>query len=275
MRVSSRSRFGWAVSAAVVGALGFVSQVADAGGNVPVLVLKEHAVGSSAQAQPYLDKLLGATAQQNGWASASGKFFTARSGADAYIQSDKPKFGIISIAAFLAFRGTYNLEVIGQAQVKDGGGQQYFLISKNQGDLAGCKGKTLASDHADDTRFIDKIIFAGQAKLGDFTLDKTTRPLQTVKKVVDGGAECALIDDAQLTEAKKMDPGIKVAWSSAKLPAMPIVAFPAANAAEKAGFKGNLPKICTGANQQTCADIGLQSLNAAGNGDYSTVVSAY
>jgi hypothetical protein len=250
---------------------------ASAGDAVGVIVLKEHAVGSTSQAQPYLDKLMGVAAQLNGWSSVKGHFQTQRGAAEAWIGSEKPHYGILSLAAYLAFKGKYNLEVVGQAVVAGGGGQQYFIVSKNQGDLAGCKGKSLATDHADDTRFIEKVVAGGSFKLGDFTLVATKRPGEAGRKVVSGDAECALIDDAQLAQLQKADGGgaAKAVWTSAKMPPMVIVAFPAAQAAEKKAFQASLPKLCEGAGKQPCDEVGLSALKTASNTDYATVVAAY
>src|SRR6185369_3120698 len=95
----------------------------------------------------------------------------------------------------------------------------------------------------------------------DFTVDATTRTAQAGHKVANGQAECALIDDAQLAEAQKLDPAIKSVWSSAKLPSMIVVAFPSAPAAEKATFQGSLGKVCSGGGAQVCKDAGLASLS--------------
>jgi hypothetical protein len=264
------------LSAGLVVGLGLAA-TAVAGNSVGVLVLKEHGVGSAAQAQPFVDKLVAVTAKQNGWAEAKGQYQTKRDAADAWIQAEKPHYGILSLGAFLGMKGKYNLEPVGQVSVANAGGQQYFLISKSAGDLAGCKGKRLASDHADDAPFIEKVVSGGKFKLSDFTLVSTTRPLQTIKKVVGDEADCALIDDAQLAELPKIDgaAGIKQVWSSDKLPALVVVAFPEAPAAERKAFQGNLDKICQGEGAQACKEVGIQSLKSAGAADYAAVVTAY
>ena len=125
-------------------------------------------------------------------------------------------FGIMSLAAFLALRKQHGLSVIGQADVSAKGGRQYHLVSKSEGSLAGCKGKTLASNHLDDRPFVDGVVSGGEFKLSDFTLDETRRPVQTLKKVIDGEAACALIDDAQLAEMKGVSGGeaLKSVWKS-------------------------------------------------------------
>lgn len=247
-----------------------------AGGSVGVIVLKEHAVGSTSQAQPYLDKLMEVAAKQNGWASAKGNFQTSRSGAEAWIQSDKPQYGILSLAAFLAFKDKFNLEPIGQALVSGGGGQQYFIVSKSAGDVAGCKGKVLATDHADDPKFIEKVVAAGAWKLADFTLLATKRPGEAGRKVIGDEAQCALIDDAQLAQLAKVDGGaaVKPAWSSAKMPPMAVVAFPDASAADRKAFQGNLAKLCTD-SRQACDEVGLNALKPAAASDYASVTALY
>jgi len=251
------------------------AQAAD--GSVNVLVIKEQGVGSAAQAQPYVDKLVATTAKANGWATAAGKYATNREGAEEYIHTADPHFGIMSLAAFLALRGKHKLEVLGKAEVTQAGGREYHIVSKTQADLAGCKGKTLASNHSDDVRFAEKVIGAGAFTFADFTLVVTKRPVQTLKKVISGEAECALIDDAQLAELKKIEGGMAVrsVWKADKLPPMVVVAFPSSSAAERSTFKGALGKVCGGEGKAACSEVGIKDLSAASNADYQAVITAY
>jgi hypothetical protein len=283
VRISPRSVPLFSGSAAVLAAMALLvaaaataSTDARAAGPIGVIVLKEHGVGTSQAAQPFLDKLVDVAAKENGWSGAKGQFHTKRDAAETWIQAEKPHYGIISLGAFLAWKGKLNVDSVGQAMVSGGGGQQYFLISKTASDLAGCKGKKLASDHADDPRFIDKVVSGGQFKLSDFTLDQTTRPLQTTKKVVNDEDDCALIDDAQLAELQKLNtPSVKQVWSSAKLPSMIVASFPGAPAAEATAFQASLPKICAGAGKQVCTDVGLQSLSGPSPSDLPALIAAY
>ena len=244
---------------------------------VGILVLKEHGVGSPALAQPYLDRFVAIAAEQNGWSDAKGQYYTSRSATEAFIQAQKPHYGILSLAAFLALRGKYNLEVIGQVAVALVGGRQYYVISKSAADLAACKGKTLASDHTDDARFIEQVVAGQDFKLADFTLVQTKRPLQTIKKVLSGEAACALIDDEQLAELAHLEgaDGVRSVWKSAELPPMAVVAFPAAPAAEEKRFRENLTKVCNDDGQSVCTTVGIVSLRTAGAADYAAVVRAY
>jgi hypothetical protein len=177
----------------------------------------------------------------------------------------------------LALDAESSLEVIGKADVKGAGGKQYSIISTKHASLADCKGKTLASNHADDARFIDKVVSGKDFDLSDFQVVETRRPVQTIKAVTRGEAECALVDDAQAATMKKVDggAGLKQVWKSKALPPMVVVAFPAAPAGEKKKFKNGLPKVCTGAGQSACAEVGIRKLSPSSGGEYKAVKAAY
>lgn len=231
------------------------------GGTVKVLILKENGVGSSSSAQDYVDKLMGVVAEQNGWSAASGTFETKREKAESFISSSRPDFAILSLAAYLSFKTKHKLEAIGSAEVTGAGGRQYHVISATQGDLASCKGKTLAINLSDDW-FVDNVVSGKDFDLADFEVVQTRRPMQTVKAVTRGEAECALVDDAQVGRLGKVDGGdaVKQVWSSAKLPPMVVVAFPSASAGDKRSFAASLKNVCSGDGKSVCAEVGLRRL---------------
>ena len=167
--------------------------------------------------------------------------------------------------------------MIGKAEVAGSGGREYHVISSTESSLAGCKGKALATNHAEDATFVDKVIADGAFSLADFQLNKTRRPMQTVKAVTRGEAACALVDDAQFKSMKKVEGGasLESVWKSKQLPPMVVVAFPSAPSADKAKFKKNLGKLCTGSGKSACQEVGIRSLKGAGGGDYKAVVSKY
>jgi hypothetical protein len=257
-----------------------VAASAHAGDVVKVLVLKEHGVGTSSAAQPYLDKFIANAAQANGWdPSSSGRYVTSRADAQAYIGSDSPRYAIVSLPAFGPLRKAYNLEVVGEAKT-DGGGEQYFIISTTLGSLDECKGKKLATDHVetgDDQKFIEKVVAAGAFTMGNFDVQKVKRYGQAASKLLNGEVECALVHEAQLADARKMPNGgtIKTAWQSAKLPGMPIVAFPSAPAGERATFKSSLTNICSGGGASVCQAVGLLSAQASSNATFQSVINAF
>lgn len=253
------------------------AQADDAAPTVSILVLKEHGVGSPALAQPYLNRFVDLAGQKNQWASQKGVYFTGRVAAEAFIESQKPQYGILSLGAFLALKEKYHYDVVGQVAVTLVGGRQYYLISKTATDVAGCKGKTLASDHTDDSRFIEKVVFGGAFKLSDFQLVQTQRPLQTITKVLSGDAVCALVDDAQIAELSHLDGSASIhrVWQSEELPPMAVVAFPNASKAARQRFKDSLPALCRDEARNVCAEVGIIDLIATGDTAYAGVMQAY
>jgi hypothetical protein len=244
---------------------------------IEILVLKEHGVGSPSLAQPYVDRFVALAAEDNGWSSAKGQYLSSRTAAETFIKTQSPHYGILSLAAFLALRERYQMEVLGRVASRLAGGEQYFIVSKAARDVQGCKGKKLASDHFADTRFVEKVVARGDFKLADFTLVKNRRPLQSLRQVLSGDAECALVDDAQLAELKHLEGGndVKAVWKSKMLPPMAVVAFASAPVAERKSFKANLSSVCVGPENTACAEVGIHALAPARAGDYAEVVALY
>ncbi|MCA9706266.1 MAG: hypothetical protein KDK70_10495 [Myxococcales bacterium] len=255
-----------------------VAQAAEADGDaVGFVVVRENGSGSASSAQSYLDTLLTSIAQRNGWASATGKYFTKRSKAKAYIEQTKPSFGFLSFGAYLGLRKASGLRPLAVADAGLVGGAQYFVISRNQFTLDGCKGKTLASNHASDGRFVDAVVSGDAFDLSDFTLVTTRRPVQTIKAVIDGEAECALVDDAQIVAMANVEGGalLRPVWSSAELPAVVLVSFGSAPAEQVSTFEGNIDSLCEGEGRKACDAAGLQAPHKVAKDAFAAHEAAY
>jgi len=274
MRIGGGSPWRWGVA---VVALALAVPCAAPAQEVGVFVVREHGVGSATQAQPYLDRFMALAAQLNGWSAAKGTYFTSRTLAEAQIPAVKPHYAILSLGAFLGLREKHKLAVVGHVEVWRGGGKQYFLVSKEAADLKSCKGKRLSSDHADDPRFVERVVAGGAFKLAEFTLVPATRPLQPIKHVLGGDADCALIDDAQQAELGHVEGGaeLRVAWSSRELPPMVVAVFPEVDAAERQRLQESMAKICEGEAKAACNEVGIVSLKPATDKDYAGVVALY
>jgi len=273
-----RRRRSAAIAFAVLSLAAATASLGAETGEIAILVLKEHGVGSPTLAQPYVDRFTALIAQQNGWAGARGQYLSRRSAVQPFVETQHPHYGMFSLAAFLALRKVYRLEVIGRVASTLAGGQQYFLVSRSARDLAGCKGRTLASDHTDDVKFVERVVARREFRLGQFQVLQNLRPLQSIYQVLSGEADCALIDDAQLAELRHLDAAgdVRVVWKSEPLPPMAVVAFPAAPAAERKAFQASLRGLCGEEPAKTaCQEVGIQALDAASASDYAEVVSLY
>lgn len=259
-------------------AVAVTAAAAAAEGPVRLFVLREHGVSSATVAQPYLDKFVALAAAKNGWpGGGQGTYLASRAAAEEYIRVQHPHYAILSLGAFLALRAPHRLDVLGQVALSLPGGRRYHVITRSEADLAGCRGKPLASDHAADPRFVERVIAAGEFTLSDFQLQPTRRPLQTIRAVLDGGAACALVDDGQLADLPQIPgaEGVRAVWSSAELPPMVVVAFPAAPAEERELFRSNLVPLCAEEGKKICAEVGIVSLTPAAEADYAALAGAY
>ena len=254
-----------------------VSAASAAGSRTAILVLKEHTVGSTSQAQQFVDRLMARVQKVAHLEDAHGAFYNHRKRARPRITAEQPSFGIMSLAAYLGLRDEFGLRVIGKAVVAQSGGQQYFLVSSSASSLGECKGQSVISDHFDDPRFVENVVSGGDFKLADFQRVDARRPVQTLKKVINKEASCALVDDAQLDYAARLDGGssLQTVWSSKKLPALLVVAFKGADARASAQLKKGLSKICSGAGETVCKEAGIESLSPAKEGDFGPLLRGY
>jgi hypothetical protein len=68
---------------------------------------------------------------------------------------------------------------------------------------------------------------------------------------------------------------LKVVWSSKQLPAMPVVAFSSASAADRAKFKSSLSSLCSGAGKASCDKVGIVSMKSADESAFKKVLADY
>lgn len=279
-----RSRLSLVPVAALAGALALQAPTAAAAEpeskadeGVGFVVVREGSVGSSSAAQRFVDDLLTAVAKSAGWPAAHGKFLSSRKLGVKYIDAEKPHFGFLSYGTYLALQKSHELTALGRAKISGGGGGQYFIVSKNQFNLDGCKGKALASNHATDDVFVNEIVLGDGLSLSEFELSVTRRPVQTLKAVINDEAECALIDDAQIMTLASIDGGaeLRAVWSSRELPPIIAVAFGNAEPAESKAFVAAIPNICKGDGKKVCDAAAMEVLVAVPKDEYAADLARY
>lgn len=281
-----RSRLPLTAALVAAGALALPAPSANAADPEPVskakqgvgfVVVRETGVGSASAAQRYIDALMVSVAKAAGWPAAYGKFQGTRKLAIKYIDAEKPHFGFLAYGTYLALAESHGLTSLGRAKVRGGGGAQYFIVSKNHFNLDGCKGKSLASNHARDKTFVDRIVFGEGLALSDFEFTETRRPVQTLKAVINGDAECALVDDSQIMSLTSIEggPELRAVWSSRELPPTIAVAFGNAEAGETKAFAAAIPKICAGEHKKVCEAAALEVLEPVSKDEYAADLALY
>jgi ABC-type phosphate/phosphonate transport system substrate-binding protein len=208
--------------------------------------------GTTEQAAPYLDTFLRYLEKALGWPanSATGQFFPDQQGAEAYIASKKPGFGMLDPEVWLDLRKKDDLQVIATVSGKNQTLGHYSVVVKDPAikSLDDLKGKTLISNHLGSPRFVSKVAFDGKLDAAKhFKLVSTASPLKGLKAVDRGEAEATLLDDEQLEHMKSLPFGasLRVIYTSPALPPMPVVALGKnSTAAEREAFAKVLFGMC-------------------------------
>jgi hypothetical protein len=237
--------------------------------SIEIVVVREQAGAGAAQAQPRVDALVARLAKVAGWSQATGKYFGSLAAASGWMAAHTPDFVIASLPAALRLRAQSKLRILGEVSVSHLGGRQYFVVTTGKltapggGDslLAACRGKRLVSDHFGDAEFIEKVVAGGSFTLSDFVRVESRRPVQTLKMLIRGEAECALIDDAQKATMASLEGAseLKYAWTSAELPALVFGAL-AADASTEKKLISVLPSVCADAGKPICEEAGLTAI---------------
>ena len=215
---------------------------------------------SASQAKPYLDKFAALIEQRLGWKSGSANLAfldDAKAVAD-YIDKQKPGYGLLPPSYFLELScrkvaTTPLAAVVGLSSASSSLGKWHVVVKDGTvKDLAGLKGKRLASNHLQDARFVSQVVFAGKVAVDkEFVLKPTNSPITPFKWVDRGEADAALVDDAQLAHMKTLPFGksLVVVFSSEQLPPVPIVSFDkVSKPADRAALKKAITEMCASAD---------------------------
>jgi ABC-type phosphate/phosphonate transport system substrate-binding protein len=209
--------------------------------------------GSTQQAQPYIDQFLRYAEEKLKWppSSASGEFFPDEAGAEKYIESKKPGFGIVDSEVFLSLRKKFDMIPIATVTGQNQSMGHFTIVVKDPAikKLDDLKGKTLVSNHLQSPKFLSKVAFDGKIDAATFfKLSPTASPLKGLKAVDRGEAEATLLDDEQLAHMKSLPfaSSLRAIYTSPALPPVPVVAFgKVATPAEREAFAKMLLGMCS------------------------------
>lgn len=210
--------------------------------------------GDSDVAQPYIDRFTKTIEAAMGWQSGSavGKFFSTRKDTVAYIDSQKPVFGLMEPSLYLELRKERGLEPVAQTVSPDLSSPKLHVVVKDPAikSVADLQGKRLFTALADAPRYLTTMIFAG-TEVKDaatfFQLKPTRQAMRGVYAVLRGDAEATLLDDEQLAAARKIEGGqaLRSLREARGLPPLPLVVFgKVIDAKERAKLTKVLHELC-------------------------------
>jgi hypothetical protein len=239
-----------------------------------------HVGGDEQAAQPYIDQFMRYAEQAMHWpaSSARGRFVTKQPEAVAYIDQEKPVFGILDPEVFLDLHKKYELTALASVQIKDHQINHLSVVVKNPAykSLADLKGKKIVSNHLGNAKYLSRVAFgsAGLDFAKDFTLEPTASPLKGLKAVRDGAADATIVDDGQLAKLKEFDPGLRAIDKSPQLPPTAVVSF--GNQSDAGNFTKMLMKMCTDAKgADVCKNLFIEKFTPPDRAAYDAAIRKY
>lgn len=227
-------------------------------------VLYPFAGAQGDQAKGPMERLGTQVASQGGWSLATGTLFTRSTALARALQggASQPDALLLPLSSYLALRAnnpawasswkaSHEVSLLSPQQ------GQFFLVTDDP-KRSSCDGASVATHHLDDSPFVTQVVGGKGKALAKVSWVKQRRPIQVLKTLLRGQAECALVDQAQLSAAKQLPGGnaIKVLWTSKKLPSMVVVLQK-----QTRGWGKVLRSLCRGASAPVCQEVGLQGFS--------------
>ncbi len=170
---------------------------AEASATTKVLLCFPGGPGSTADAQPIVDRFLAKVSTLAGWSGAAGAYHNHLGKCATQFAADKPSVVIVPLHLYLAKRAAWNLSPVSTLQNKETSGQ-YHLVAKKGATLDSLKGQKLVTGLKADPAFFSKVAFAGKVDFAShFEFSPQRSALRAIKNVAKGKAAAVLLDDVQ------------------------------------------------------------------------------
>ena len=221
--------------------------------------------GTPEDAQPVMDALAAYLQNKLGKQVAiQGRYFNRADSAQAYLQTARPRWGIVGLGFFLENRERFDLRPA--AATRPGGSDQdlWRLVVGPKGpaqwrQIQGKVSGTMLFDQA----AAGQLLFASHPGQLPFALEGTFQPLAAVRAVLAGRTAGAVLDRPQweALQALPQFTQLRVLLQSKPLPTSPVVTFGAPDART-----AQLTKVLQGMEQDPAAASLLQLLQTEGFG---------
>ncbi len=218
----------------------------------PFIIYVTRLGGDEQIAKPYIEKFVAYIEQKMGWPKKTlqGRFLTRERDVLKAITEQKPSLAVLEPPLYFKLSQTIKMIPLAVLEGKDLVSKQVHLIVSNKRvkTIDDLKGKTLWTTFAESPLYLSRVVFKGKIDAQRyFTLHPVRQALKAVRAVLTGKADAAIIDNGQWTHAKKLKGGnsLRVIFTSDKLPALPVVAFPKSlNSQTQNKLVSVLTKLC-------------------------------
>lgn len=212
-----------------------------------LVVCYPNAPGSTEAARPVMERLGAHLTGRVGF-EVEPIYTNDASEARRWIDEQRPRFAILSLALFLRWREELDLEVVAQSERQNAITERYHLVVA-QGSpwrsvddaKAGAQGRpgVIWSSHLDDPRFVTRVVLQGAltvalGEAGDARGVVTAQPLRAIRRMKagepfeDAPVDAVLVEDSAWTELQKIQSfreGLRALYVSPPLPTPLVVAL--------------------------------------------------
>lgn len=240
--------------------------------------------GTSQSAQSYLTPFFQRLESLAGWpgGSTTGSYQPTYAGCLQQISTGRPGFAVLSLGVYLEQLKAHRLKVIGQVEMFAGAGAKLHLVVKGNTykTVADLKGKSLVSNHLEETKFLNRIMFGGKLDVTrHFQLRQVSLTTKGMRDVARGRADATIVNDDELRTMKSRDFGkdLVVLHESPALPGAPMVLF-GGNAAQAdvAKIQRSIAGMCKGTEgSKLCLSAGIRSMKTATDAAFAPMVRAF
>jgi ABC-type phosphate/phosphonate transport system substrate-binding protein len=231
--------------------------------------------GDAETAQPYIDRFNAQLEKNAGWPKGSlkGRFLPSKKEAISYIEAQKPGFGVLDPWLYFELRKQHKLEPLIQVEGQDLNSPVLHVIVKDPAikSLDDLKGKRLWTTLAESPQYLGQVVLDGKEPADKrYSLKQVGAAMKAARAVLRGEADAAIVDDAQLEAAKKIEGGaaLRTIYTSKPQPPVVVVQFQGtATPADKEPLVKTMLKVCgTPEGEPVCKEMHITkfvALNAA------------
>lgn len=247
-----------------------------------LLVCNVGGPGSTAQAQPVLDKFLRHMEKAQGLKAGSmtGQYHTTLAGCKTYAEKAKPVLGVFNVTSYVQQAANWKLRPV--AHMGGADSKTFHVLVKKGGptSIDALKGKTLIT-MVPDMQFVGRVILGGKldADKAFSKVKETSRPLKALRNVARGKQDAAIVDHQAYAEMGKIKlPAELVSiHASAGLPGLTLAVIGANAGADKPETKLTkvLAKLCSGEGQKMCQTFQIKGFKKASPRVYAKLLAQY
>ena len=237
--------------------------------------------GTSSQAQPYIDKMLrhleGKLALAQG--TMTGTYLPDGDKSVKMLVSSKPDLALVGPSILAGNHKAMGMKVIAKVEINGRGQETYSVITAKGGpsSLADLAGKTVSGAVVHDEKYVHNVLLDRKLAVGDLTLKSQKRPLKSLRDVVRGKVDAAIVDRSVVDHMSELDfaGDLQVIYTSVPVPA-PAVVVMGEGKSHAAKLKSALVGLCKRADgKDLCKTLTITSINPASDADYKSLYKRY